>query len=73
MSDQWYYIRNGQRYGPVPADELARLAATGTLQAHGSYDVGGGPTQVAVADVNGDGALDLLAVPAPSTIPSTAP
>lgn len=33
MSDQWYYIRNGQRYGPVPADELARLAATGTLQA----------------------------------------
>ncbi len=30
---QWYYCVNGQKYGPVPAEELARLANDGKLKA----------------------------------------
>ena len=33
MSQQWYYSKNGQRQGPVAAEQLKTLAATGQLQA----------------------------------------
>ena len=32
MADQWYYAKGGQRQGPVPEEELQRLAASGELQ-----------------------------------------
>lgn len=31
MSDEWYYVRDGQRVGPVSASELKRLADTGAV------------------------------------------
>jgi hypothetical protein len=32
MNDEWYYSENGQQRGPVGAQELRRLAASGQLQ-----------------------------------------
>jgi hypothetical protein len=32
VSNNWYYTKNGQRYGPVPDDRLRQMAATGELQ-----------------------------------------
>ena len=31
MTEQWYYSRNGQRFGPVPAEQLRQLAAARQL------------------------------------------
>ena len=31
--EQWYYCRNGQKHGPVSAEDLARLANDGKLKA----------------------------------------
>jgi hypothetical protein len=31
---QWFYAHDGQRHGPVPADELERLARQGALRPH---------------------------------------
>ena len=31
---QWFYARDGARHGPVPQDELQRLAAAGALRPH---------------------------------------
>ena len=31
---QWFYARDGVRFGPVPADELERLAPSNTLRPH---------------------------------------
>lgn len=32
MSNEWYYLLNGEECGPVPATQLAQLVAAGTLQ-----------------------------------------
>jgi hypothetical protein len=31
MASQWYYARNGVRFGPVSGQQLKQLAATGEL------------------------------------------
>ena len=32
MSQQWYWCRGGQRFGPVSREELSNLAASGQVQ-----------------------------------------
>ena len=32
MSDKWHYLMNGTQHGPVPFEELQRLAASGEIK-----------------------------------------
>jgi hypothetical protein len=32
MADEWYYVRQGEEYGPVSAGRLKQLASSGQLQ-----------------------------------------
>ena len=32
MAEQWYYAKGGQQHGPINAEGLKQLAATGRLQ-----------------------------------------
>jgi hypothetical protein len=34
MSDNWYYAKNGQRFGPFRFDQIRQLAASGVLHAN---------------------------------------
>lgn len=67
MSQQWYYAKGGQRLGPVPAEQLKELAASGELLPADLIWRKGMPQWVQAATVQG------LFLTASSVRPSTCP
>src|SRR4051794_24897132 len=64
----WYYAKDGQQYGPVPAQQLKQMAGAGQLQPDDLVFQEGGTQWVAASTVKGLFAGAPAPAPAPSPI-----